>query len=161
MKALLVDDKNSYSDVYDHFQNFYFKKIAIVSKNYPLISNLSVLENITLPGSYHNKLKTDYQMDKVINDLKFLGFHQKLHSRKNELSDFEDLCVRILQGLYSDFKKIVIFGELNKYKFSNLDIILDFLAKERSENILFVDYNEMREFFGANGIKIIQKVEEW
>lgn len=161
MKVLLVDDKNSYSDVYDHVQNLCFKKSAIVSKNYPLISNLSVLENITLPASYHNKLKTDYHMNKVINDLKFLGFQQKLHSRKNELSDFENFCVRILQGLYSDFKKMVIFGELNKYKRNNLNILLDFLVKERSENILFVDYNEMREFFEANRIKIIQKVEEW
>ena len=161
MKALLVQSKSFYNDVYHHIHKFYFKKIAIISENYPLVSNLSVLENITLPASFHNKLKTDHYIEMVRSDLKTLGFEQKIHSRKNELSDFEKFCVRVLQGLYSQFKYMVIFGEVNRYTPDTLDIFLNFLGKERGENILFIDYNGVKSIFESKGVKIIQKVEEW
>lgn len=161
MMALLTGDKNSYEDTYSRIIDLFYKKSAIIHKNFPLISNLSVIENITLPASYHKKSDISHYISKVSEDMAFLGFGEKINSRKNELSDFENLCVRTMQGLYSELREIIIFGELSKFGNSELNKLFNFLYKEKSENILFIDYNEMKGFFETVNIKIIKKVEEW
>ncbi len=87
-------------------------KIGIVSKYYPFLSNLSIIENIILPLEYHEHNTKKEAIEKVEQRLESLGLTGVMHSRKEAVNKTELYRAMFLRGivlnpevvLMSDFK---------------------------------------------------------
>ena len=86
---------------------------SIVSYNLPLLSRLSVCENIMLPLNYSEKMSIK-QTEPVVKDLlsKF-GMEQTLHYRQKRLNDYEVLIVKFLRAIMRCPKHVVFIMPYN------------------------------------------------
>jgi ABC-type uncharacterized transport system ATPase subunit len=121
--------------------------IAIVHRGFPLISNLSVLENIMLVGSYHLAKDIKSLEDDIALYLKKFDMGLKVHFRKESLTEFEDFVVRFLQARHSYFKFIFVIDELGKISEENRDRFLNVIDKEKNDNIVFIEYNRYKDYY--------------
>ncbi|MBQ3033339.1 MAG: hypothetical protein IJD28_03065 [Deferribacterales bacterium] len=76
-----------------------WSKTALVSYNLPLLSRLSVCENIMLPLNYSERMSRK-QTEPIVKELlsKF-GMEQTLHYRQKSLNDYEVLIVKFLRAI--------------------------------------------------------------
>ncbi len=84
-----------------------WSEAAIVSYNLPLLSALSVCENIMLPLNYSERM-TRRQAEPIVEGLlhKF-GMEQALHYRQKRLNDYEILIVKFLRAIMRCPERVV------------------------------------------------------
>ncbi|MBZ4642552.1 MAG: hypothetical protein PWQ25_1653 [Deferribacteres bacterium] len=136
-------------------------RIAVVNKIFPLISNLSVFENIVLPVCYHTGEKLDKYYDKVASLLKQFNMDTKIHFRQNELSKYENFVVRFLQGYLSGFDKIVVINEIYDLTLEEKKSVVSFLKAEKSDNVLFMEYNRYKNIYDGFEYNTIEDYKNW
>lgn len=145
----------------DEILNTYIGKVVLINRKFPLISNLSVFENIILPATYYSSDKHIFLEDKVVEYLKRFNIHQKMHSRQNELTKFENFIVRFLQAFLSPFEKIVVINELYEFNDEEKTVIFKFIDDEKSDNILFMEYNKYSEIYYDMKYQNIGDYKSW
>lgn len=145
----------------DEILKSYLGKVALINRKFPLISNLSVFENIILPASYHSNSKYVFFEDKITEYLKRFNIYQKMHSRQNELTKFENFIVRFLQAFLSPFDKIIVINELYEFYKEERSVIFQFINDEKSDNILFMEYNRYKEIYDDIKYQDIGDYKSW
>ena len=106
---------NSLSEKSQEDWQVYRSCLGLVSKNYGLINNLNVLDNVCLPMRYHSKLS-----DAEINDrayqflLKYMLFDQR-NTRPPSLTENEKLRVAFVRALISQPLLFVIDHSLSAH----------------------------------------------
>jgi ABC-type lipoprotein export system ATPase subunit len=75
------------------------RKIGFVFPGFPMISNLSIIENIVLPLEYHRNLKTGEAVDMMEEYVKQLGIEGILAKRKENIQTSDLLKAMFLRAI--------------------------------------------------------------
>lgn len=132
----------------------------ILYKQLPLVGNLSVLENIALNLSYHKKLRIRDITESVKKELSRFNLQDKLHHRRDSLTDFDILIVKYIAAKLYGVKEIVFIMPLDHAGVGLSGDLIRFF-KNCDENYTILDYNET--YHEYEGIDNLLKLEmnEW
>ncbi|UOD34157.1 hypothetical protein DSN97_08325 [Deferribacteraceae bacterium V6Fe1] len=161
MKIYWIDNFIKDKMLVDEILQSFHGKVVLINRKFPLISNLSVFENIILPASYYSENKHLFFEDKVAEYLNRFEMLQKMHSRQNELTKFENFVVRFLQAYFSPFENIIAVNELYELHDDERVAIFQFLKAEKSDNVLFMEYNRYREIYEGIEYQNIEDYRNW
>jgi len=125
-------------------------RLGVIWDRLPLISNLSVLENIMLPLSYHERVKIMGKIDDVKHELKNHGFGDSLHERKENLSVYQIFITKYLQALFYKPAFFVFIAPMRIFAGEDEKSYFAFLAQHGSENFLILDYNGYENKYDNN-----------
>lgn len=154
-------------------------KIGFISKNYSLINNMSVFENIALPMRYHLTLKEDEIKDKIFTMLKRFGLEHRALERPQVLGVSELLRINYMRAIILE-PRLVIFDHsmdsvcpLARAKF------LEYLKQDLATNkfsVLLATYTPLQffdpsyyfkmlyngiEVFNGKGIELFEKENDF
>jgi len=105
-------------------------KYSIVSMDFPLISNLSVIENISLIKEYHYKISQKESYKNILELLKIFDLDKKADYRNPSLIEFERFIVMLIRACMIENAIIIIdrpFGFIKDIE--RADIIFDALNR--------------------------------
>jgi len=125
-------------------------RLGLIWDKLPLISNLSVLENIMLPLSYHEGVKTTERFEDVKNELKKHGCGDILHERKESLSVYQIFLTKYLQAVFYKPSFFVFIAPMSTFAVEGEREYFAFLAEHGSENFLILDYNGYENKYDNN-----------
>ena len=136
--------ENNLFNLSDNEKSEYRKKyISIVFQNYNLISDLTALENVALPGLYLGKKSTDCYIE-AKKLLESFGLANRVNHTPNELSGGEQQRVAIARSLIN--KPCLILadeptGSLDK---KNSESVIELLSSFKNEEtlIIFATHNK-------------------
>lgn len=134
--------------------------IFIISEQLPLISNLSVIENIVLPASYHRHKQIVEYIDKAEKYLREYGLEEKIHLRKGDINSYDIFLIKYISSKVSEVNNIAFIAPFNSVDVINYNKLLDFL-KKCDENCLIVDYNEAYEKYKEIDGIVRMEFDEW
>ncbi len=132
----------------------------IIYKPLPLVGNLSVLENIALPSSYHKKMRLRDLVEPIKKELSHFGLEEKLHHRRDSLSDFEILIVKYIAAKIFGVKEIVFIMPLEHSGVGMAGELIRFL-KNCGEKYTIFDYNETYHEYQNIDNLIKMEMDEW
>jgi ABC-type uncharacterized transport system ATPase subunit len=122
-------------------------RIGIVANQLPIIGNLSVMENIILPASYHFSLSIKEGRKMIRNDLERLGIEHTMNLRPDALTDFEKLLIKYLQVTYLQPKWIIIISPRRMYAAEYEERFKNFLRCETRDNSVIIDHINHKYLF--------------
>ena len=122
-------------------------RIGLVSSFFPIIGNLSVIENILLRAAYHHKLSHEDGFMLIKNDLEKYGLNNHLHYRSNELNDFEKMIVKYLQVKYLQADWTVFFSPRRMFIAEYEERFHQFLRCEDLKKSVIIDHENHRHLF--------------
>ena len=99
--------------------------IGLIRDDFPLLSNLSLLENIVLSPSFHKNMTVGQAREKIAPSIEALKMGKALGWRKEWLSREELLKAYLLRGVASDNSIIM----MQSPQLSDLEIVLDSIAR--------------------------------
>ncbi|ADR19489.1 hypothetical protein [Calditerrivibrio nitroreducens] len=162
MKKFIAIDNYNIDDLLDKlgYLNLYDLKYYIIYRYLPLVGNLSVLENIALPTSYFKRIGIKEIIHSVERELKLFGIEDKIHYRRDQLSEFEILVVKYLSAKIFGVKEIVFIRPFDHSGVGMSNKLIDFL-KNCDENYTILDYNETYDDYKQiDGIRAME-MDEW
>lgn len=122
-------------------------RIGMVSGYFPIIGNLSVVENILLPAQYHHKMPYDEGFELVTKELTKYSIEQHIHSRSNQLNDFERFIVKFLQVKFLEPEWIVFFNPRRMFIAEYEDRFHQFLRCEEIKKSVIIEHEKHRYLF--------------
>ncbi len=126
-------------------------RLGFVWDRLPLISNLSVLENIMLPSGYHDSIKVKDMVDKIRDELKRYNVNENiLHARRNDLDTFQMFIVKFLQAKFYNPEYIIFINLLNLFVGEEERKLFDFFRTYGSEKFVILDYNGYESIYRKN-----------
>jgi ABC-type lipoprotein export system ATPase subunit len=137
------------------------KKTGIISQNLPLISNLSAIENIALPISYHEGLTIKEVKLKAENLLEKYQLHDKIHYRKNQLNSFEEFIVKYIGIYLYNPTCIVFFNSLQALFGHHRKMFYDFLMDANTEKFVIIEHMDFQPLIKANISHKVVSFKEW
>jgi len=123
------------------------QRIGLVSSFFPIIGNLSVIENILLPAAYHHRMSYSEGLRMVGIDLDRYGLTDHLHLRSNELNDFEKMIVKYLQVKYLKAEWTVFFSPRRMFIAEYEEKFHQFLRCEDLKKSVIIDHENHRHLF--------------
>ncbi|MCA1928173.1 MAG: hypothetical protein LDL09_07090 [Calditerrivibrio sp.] len=134
--------------------------IFIIADQLPLISNLSVIENIILPASYHRHKKIVEYIDIAHRYLSEYGLENRIYARKGDLNSYEIFLIKYISSKISEVDNIAFISPLNSVDVMYHGNLYDFF-KNCNENYLILDYNESyNKYKNINGL-LKMEFDEW
>ena len=119
------------------------KEIGYLQKDYGLISNMTVFENIALPLRYHSQL-SGREIDKVVNDyIKEMNLEHCRNLRPVNLKKSEKLKTAYLRSIAFDPDLILVEHSLEGQCQINAQTFLKNLKKEsfsKSKSVIFITF---------------------
>ncbi|WP_373071559.1 hypothetical protein [Sulfurimonas sp.] len=116
---------------------------AVISKDFPLISNLNMTENISLIKEVQEFMSVEDAQKLAREYLKLISYEDLGNKRVNNCTEVEIFYVKFIRALFSDAQNIYIstpFVILQSVV--NMDEIINNLLKYNSEkNIMILDLN--------------------
>lgn len=152
MKIIFLETLKQLNEYYERLsEKSRQMRLGFVWEKLPLISNLSVLENIMLPPEYHDSLKIKDMIDKIKDELKICNISEDiLHARRNDLDTFQMFIVKYLQAKFYNPKFIIFMNVLNLFLGEEESKFFDFIKKNGSEKFIFLDYNGYESIYSKN-----------
>ncbi len=128
---------------------------GIVADDLPLLSNLSVVQNIALIRQYHDRLSTEDSKNKALTLLDVLGLCAIAGKRNPDLSDRERFIAKLLRASQRHEAVVVIdrpFTQLPGAR--SIDEVIEVLRRLDNEiaGCIILDYDWHRERYGALGV---------
>ncbi|MCD8553024.1 hypothetical protein [Seleniivibrio sp.] len=123
------------------------QRVGLVSSFFPIIGNLSVIENILLPLTYHHKITYSEALDIVGKDLENFGLKDIMHFRNNQLNDYQKMIVKYLQVKYLRAEWIVFFSPRRMYIAEYEEKFHQFLRCEDLKKSVIIDHENHRHLF--------------
>lgn len=132
----------------------------VVAKDLPLISNLSMIENIAIIEEFHHKIGTQDAHKNALQLLKQIDLESIAHKKIEQCKSLEIFCVMLLRALMCDATKIMI---CYLYSFvdeiENIDEILDIFKKLNiKEEIIFIDGKKNTHLY--DGIMLLDENDD-
>lgn len=152
---LAGDSTNSFDDeLAAAIRNQYF---GYVFQNYNLIPQLNIWENVSLPLTYHTKLKKIERIKKAKEYLQQVGLEDKYKHFPNQLSGGQQQRVAIARALIN--KPKIIFadeptGNLDSVNSENIMNIFKSLNKQ-GQTIVMVTHNPQELKYASRTIQVI------
>lgn len=137
------------------------KRIGLVSGFFPIIGNLSVLENVLLPAQYHHKMSYEYGLESVRRDLTKYDMEHHLHSRSNQLNDLERLIVKFLQVKYLQPEWMIFFSPRRMFTAEYEERFHQFLRCEDLKKSVIIDHENHRYLFEDMQDYTEKEFEQW
>ncbi len=141
-------------------RNCSWKEVSIVSYNLPLMSKLSVCENIMLPINYFNKMKRKDAEPIVYELLEKFGLEHTLHYRQKILNDYEILVIKFLRAIMQFPKHIVFIMPNNMLPSEDYLTFIAFADSIIDFNITVVEHENFGNYYIDTDYMEIKK-EEW
>lgn len=152
---LAGDSTNSFDDeLAAAIRNQYF---GYVFQNYNLIPQLNIWENVSLPLTYHTKLKKIGRIKKAKEYLQQVGLEDKYKHFPNQLSGGQQQRVAIARALINTPK--IIFadeptGNLDSVNSENIMNVFKSL-NEQGQTIVMVTHNPQELKYASRTIQVI------
>lgn len=140
---VMVNDKNLAKLNQDELAVYHRDDIGMVFQAYNLLTTLSVLDNVVLPGVF-NKLKKKERVDRGKALLESFGIADFAHRLPQELSGGQQQRVGIARSLINDPKIILAdepIGNLDSKSAENVLQIIDNLNKKEKKTIILVTHS--------------------
>lgn len=151
MKIAYLDNTEQENNCYEQLkEKIIFLRLGIIWDKLPLISNLSVLENIMLPLSYHERVKIMQMREDVERELQKHGLYGILHARKDSLNHYQVFIVKYLQALFYKPVCFVFIAPMRVFAGEDEKKYFAFLAEHYSENFFILDYNGYENKYDNN-----------
>ncbi|KAA0259419.1 hypothetical protein FHQ18_00640 [Deferribacter autotrophicus] len=128
-------------------------KIAFVAETLPLISNLNLIENITLPIQYHG---IKYDMRQLNDDLRNYNLYDKMYYRKDGLNEIEIFFTKYLMCKYFGAKVIFFINQFH-YFVNCRELFYDFFNKQYEKNFVIIE----KEIYKNILTKNLKNYDEW
>jgi len=114
-QILLIKDKGEEEAIIEKLieVNSMLLKVYIISTSLPLIANLSAIENIVLPASFHKLGRLKDLMKKGLDYLAKHNLSDKVHARNNDLDEFQRIMVKYIASLVSNVNYRVFVSLFN------------------------------------------------
>ncbi|MCX8083459.1 MAG: hypothetical protein N3C60_00855 [Calditerrivibrio sp.] len=135
-------------------------KYYIIYKQLPIIGNLSVLENIALPMSYHKGMKIKQLISTIQDYLNIFNLSEKIHNRRDTLSNYEIFLVKYITALMFPVELILFIMPLDHVGIEHSHHLMDFFIK-CNENYAILDYNENYDKYAQISNIIKLEYDEW
>ncbi|WP_331774800.1 hypothetical protein [Sulfurospirillum sp. 1612] len=116
------------------------KEVALISKNTPLLANLTVIDNIALILEYHNRCSVNVAIIKVMELLKKCHIETIRDKKPHQLSRKDIIKVKYLRAHVSDYNMIVIdrpFMILDEH--NDIDCIFEMFELLDEKDVEIVD----------------------
>ncbi len=152
------DEKSYFQKIMGLCKKF---KLGVVDKDLPLISNLSLIENIALPVSYHTGITLKEVMLKSESLIKEYELQDKIHFRKNQLNNFEEFIVKYISSYLYEPIFFVFFNPLQNLFGYHRKKFYDFLSSENTEKFVIIENTDFKELFDKNIKYEAVLFEEW
>ncbi len=123
------------------------QRVGLVSSFFPIIGNLSVIENILLPLTYHHKITYHAALDIVQKDMEKFEMLDIMHYRSNQLNDFQKMIVKYLQVKYLRAEWTVFFSPRRMYIAEYEEKFHQFLRCEDLKKSVIIDHENHRHLF--------------
>jgi len=136
--------ENNLFNLSDNEKSEYRKKyISIVFQNYNLISDLTALENVALPGLYLGKKSTDCYIE-AKKLLESFGLANRVNHNPNELSGGEQQRVAIARSLINKPRLILADEPTGSLDRKNSESVIELLSSFKNEEtlIIFATHNK-------------------
>jgi len=136
--------ENNLFNLSDNEKSEYRKKyISIVFQNYNLISDLTALENVALPGLYLGKKSTDCYIE-AKKLLESFGLVNRVNHNPNELSGGEQQRVAIARSLINKPRLILADEPTGSLDRKNSESVIELLSSFKNEEtlIIFATHNK-------------------
>lgn len=136
--------ENNLFNLSDNEKSEYRKKyISIVFQNYNLISDLTALENVALPGLYLGKKSTDCYIE-AKKLLESFGLANRVNHNPNELSGGEQQRVAIARSLINKPRLILADEPTGSLDRKNSETVIELLSSFKNEEtlIIFATHNK-------------------
>ncbi len=133
---------------FDYFEKLnYRKELGYLQKNYGLISNMTVEENIALPLQYHSKLTADEVKKQVDFFIKDLNLERCRNLRPVSITAGETLKTAFCRAIALDPLVLLVEHSLENQCLLNAQRYLDTLkkwARQHHKSVIFVTYEPER-----------------
>lgn len=83
--------------------------IGFVTKNFPFISNLNVIDNIRLPLEYHGTLKPGPALERIFYYIKELGIENIIRERREDIGNSELLRAMFARAASMDPEAVFFY----------------------------------------------------
>ncbi len=152
------EENRFFNEIFNLCKEF---KIGFITGSLPLISNLSLIENIALPVSFHQGL-TIKEVQHLVNDLlKEYGLENKIHYRKNQLDNFEEFIVKYMASFLYDPKYFVFFNPLQTLFGYHRKMFYDFLGSKNTEKFVIIENKDFEALINQHIKHKVVSFEEW
>jgi ABC-type lipoprotein export system ATPase subunit len=118
---------------------------ALVSEDTPLLSHLTILENIALLKEFHHHEKIDKAEKEVQKLLAICGYGQMAHHKTCDISNEETFAAKYIRAVASDFDKILVvrpFDQAKSFDIMNLTHKLSTLFPKKEVEIIDTEANK-------------------
>lgn len=132
-----------------------WKNVAIISHNLPLISTLSVCENIMLPIQYFENVGRNKAEEIVYELLSKFNLSAFFHSKPKKLNEFNTLVVKYLRAIIRNPHQIFFILPHRMLQTEDYSKFIEFLAKIDSVGVNVVEnYRYIEEYSALNYMEI-------
>jgi ABC-type Na+ transport system ATPase subunit NatA len=161
-QILLIKDKGEEEAIIDKLieVNSKLLKVYIISTSLPLIANLSAIENIVLPASFHRLGRLKNLMEKGLNYLAIYNLSDKVHARNNDLDEYQRIKVKYISSLVSGVHYRVFVSLFNAIDVNKREEFINFL-KNCDENYLIIEYNQLYDHYKEIDGLIQVEFDKW
>lgn len=130
---------------------------VVIAKEFPLISNLNMIENIAIIEEFHSKLTTNDAHKNVLDLLKKINYTHIAYKNIQDCDSMEIFCAMLLRAIFSEGDIVVICYIYSLVEdLETLQEIIDMFEKlEMQKDIIFID-SKKNEYLSAN-IKLLEE----
>lgn len=132
-----------------------WKNVAIISHNLPLMSTLSICENIMLPIQYFENVKRDKAESIVFEMLSRYKLGAFMHSKPKKLNEFHTLVVKYLRAIIRNPHQIFFILPHRMLQAEDYSKFIDFLKDVEGVSVNIVEnYRYIEEYSSLNYTEI-------
>lgn len=132
-----------------------WKNVAIISHNLPLISTLSICENIMLPIQYFENVKRAQAESIVFDMLSKYQLSAFMHSKPKKLNEFHTLVVKYLRAIIRNPHQIFFILPHRMLQAEDYSKFVNFIKEiDRAGVNIVENYRYIEEYSGLNYMEI-------
>ncbi|MDE7169622.1 MAG: hypothetical protein K2N67_05440 [Mucispirillum sp.] len=161
-KNIISVDKNQMADALQNnlIKKTIWKNVGIVSGSLPLISTLSVCENVMLPLQYFENMKRGQAESIAASFLEKFGLGFAMHYKPKNIGDYDILIVKFLRAIMRSPQHIFFILPHNMISTEKYGNFTEFAEYIENMEITVVEHSRyMGEYSGTNFMEI--PYERW
>ncbi len=153
------DTKNIITDLIDQYS---WGKIAVVSEDVPLMSALTVLDNIVLYQCYTKRLNISKVENEVIEFLNRYNEPNIIYLHKGQLNKYQQFIAKLARAIIHKPDVIVIDMPVDYLGIDNFNLFIDVLKESNTDigNIMIIENARFSNLYDDLDINKVG-IDEW